>query len=197
MRILYKQNMDVIQNVLSPKNATFATATLVGVVIAVGLLGSNPNPQNVSGLSPLAIDSTAIGPFSPSDIKAMWEQWRLDTTWSGIGSISWAPNHIFNYCYNQFAFGGNTINAADPVLSLFGFSNVVTFTNTYGSGYFVVIVTTNSTNNIQYASLFRVVTTINGNATTVPNNTVTVPNSFRLSFVQVIDNINNNGKALF
>jgi hypothetical protein len=188
--------MDVIQTILSPKNATFATATLVGVVIALGLLGSNPNSQNVVGLGPLSIDTTAIGPFSQAEIKAMWEQWRLDATWSGNGAVSWAPNHVFNYCYNQFTFGGNTINSTDPVLSLFGYSNVTTFTNSFGSGFFVVIVSTNSTNNIQYATLFRVVTTVNGNATTVPNNTVTVPHSYRLSYINVIDNISA-GKALF
>jgi hypothetical protein len=53
-----------------------------------------------------------------------------------------------------------------------------------------VVVSTNATNNIQYATLFRVVANVDTNATTVPNNVVTLPNQMALSFVQVIENTN-------
>ena len=185
----HKQNMDVVSSLVSPKNGLFASAVVAGALIAFGLIANNSNTQNKTGLSPIAIDTTAIGPFSPAEIKAMWEQWRLDAQWSGNGSISWAPNHVFNYCYNQFPIGGNVLQANDPILSLFGFSDIATFTNTYGSGYYIVVVSTNSTNNFEYATLFHVVPNINTNATTVPNNTVTTPHTYRLSYVNVIDNI--------
>jgi hypothetical protein len=186
--------METIQNVLTPKNALGASLVVAGGLIALGLLATNPDSQNKPSLSPLGFDTSVVGPFSMAEIQAAWEQWRLDAQTSN--NPSWAQDHVFNYCYNQFPVGGNVLQATDPTLSLFGYANIETFTTTYGSGWYVVVVTTNSTNSIQYATLFRMVTNISTNAATVPSNTSTLPHQYRLSYVNVIDNIVN-GAALF
>jgi len=186
--------MEVIQNALTPKNALGASLLVGGGLIAIGLLATNPDSQTKPSLSPLGFDTSVVGPFSMAEIQAAWEQWRLDAQTSN--TPSWAQNHVFNYCYNQFPIGGNVLQATDPIMSLFGFSNIETFTTTYGSGWYVVVVSTNASNSIQYAVLFRMVTNISTNAPTVPSNTSTLPNQYRLSYVKDIENIPN-GVALF
>lgn len=186
--------MNAIQSLLSPKDPLFAAGVVLGVVIAGGLLANNTNPQNKTGLQPLGFDTSVVGPLEHSEIKAAWEQWRLDA--NTASNPSWAGDHVFNYCYNQFPVGGNSIQASDPVLSLFGIGDIETFTTNYGSGWFIVVVSTDAVSNVQYANLFRVVSHINTNAATVPSNTVTVPQTVRLSFVQQIANISG-GQARF
>lgn len=177
--------MDLINGLLSPKNSLLATGILVGALIGIGTIANNSNTQNKVGMSPLAVDTTVVGPLSQETIKSLWEQWRLHAIASN--NPDWATNHVFNYCYKQFAVGGN-IN--DPVLEQFGSANIQTFTNTYGSGWCIVVVSTNSTNGTSYATLFRVVANVNANAVTVPSNVVTLPNEYALSYVNVITNTN-------
>jgi hypothetical protein len=180
--------MDLINRWLTPKNPLLATGILVGALIGIGTIANNSNTQNKVGLSPLAIDTSVVGPLSQGDIKSLWEQWRLNA--NTANNPAWPGDHVFNYCYNQFSVGGNVLQANDPILSLFGYSNIETFTTSYGSGWYIVVVSTNATNNIQYATLFRVVANVDTNATTVPNNVVTLPNQMALSYVNVIENTN-------
>ena len=163
---------------------------MIGALIGIGTIANNSNTQSKTGLSPLAIDTTVVGPFSQSDIKSMWEQWRLHALSANPQNPDWADDHVFNYCYNQFPLGGNVIQANDPVLSQFSVADIQAFTTSNGSGWLVVIVSTNSTNGTQYASLYRVVANVNTNAPTVPSNVVTLPHETALSYITQTNNFN-------
>lgn len=172
--------MDLVKRILTPKTPILMSAVAVGVLVALGLVANKPNPQNKTGLSPLGYDTSVVGPFQQSEIKALWEQWRLDAQ-SGNTPPGF-ENMIFNSCYNQFPVGSNIVQAQDTI-ALFGYSDIESFTTQFGSGWFVEITLTDAVTGAQNNYLYRVVANVNTNAPTVPFTTVTHPFVYRLSYV--------------
>ena len=177
--------MDLVSAIVFPKNAKMATVTLVGIFIALGLIASNSNRQNLTGLSPLNADTTVVGPFSHAEIQKMWEEWRLN--YQAYTTETFANNIVFNSIKEQVPFFGNALPPNDGFFSSFPGLDTATIASSYGYGWFVTVFVTNSTNGARFLCLYKVVNTTDPSLTALtPVNMTTYPLTTKMQLAYIV-----------
>lgn len=183
---VFKVPMDTLSFIR--KDTLLTVIFFAAVLVGLGLF-NNDNPGNT--LQPVGFDTTSIQYFTNEQLQVMWEEWRLNAQTGNPGNPPWADNHQFYYVAVQQAVGGNQLQNTDPVFGFGpgGFGKGIT---SLASGLYVVIVSQNRGNQTFYASLFQVMSVVNSNLNpSTPSNQITYPNTYKLSFIDVIDNTNN------
>ena len=176
--------MDLVNSVVFPKNPFLATAVFVGVLIALGLIASNANKQNLVGLSPLNANTTVVGPFENSDLQKLWEEWRLNFQASGD---TFANQVVFESVKEQIPFFGNALPAQDGVFSPFPGLTTSVIASNYGYGWFVTIFVRNVQNNVRFLCLYKIVNTSDPSlASLTPVNITTYPLTYKMQLAYVV-----------
>jgi len=173
--------MDLVQSILNPSKPLLASAAIVGVLIALGLVANNSNPLDNIGISALGADTTVVGPFSNEELRDMFNQWALDFKSSGLGGgfSSVAASHVYGSVRLQVPLYGNQLSATEPLFDGFGAQNIVTLTTSYGYGWYVSLFTIDSNGENQPA-IFKVVRQTDPTFTYTPTHFSTTPLQYKL-----------------